>query len=223
MRKAFPFSKFSVLFVGIVLLDLFIGSFGYGPYRFLTKPLILISLIVYFGHQGKHLPRSVYFPMLLALFFSLLGDILLLYDTLFLMGLVSFLIAHLLYASLFLKKCHRRPNGTFWSVTVLLLIYGATLFFILRDALAGLQWPVIIYIVGILGMAVSAYGRKGSVNAISFQHVFFGALLFVASDSILAWNKFMFPLPLSHFWVMGTYAAAQYFIVSGILKEDQKK
>ena len=222
MKKTFPIPKFGLLFTGIVLLDLFIGSFGYDPYRFLTKPLILISLIIYFGYRGRHLPQSVYFLMLLALFFSLLGDIFLLYDSLFLIGLVSFLTAHLLYASLFLKRCRRKPDGTFWSATTLLFIYGATLFFVLKDTLGELQLPVIVYIVGILGMAVSAYGRKGSVNTKSFALVFLGALLFVASDSILALNKFMLPLPLSHFFVMGTYAAAQYFIVAGILKEEKK-
>ncbi len=214
-------SKFSLLFIGIVLLDLFIGELGFGPYRFLTKPLILVSLIVFFAFRGNRLPRSVYSLMLLALFFSLLGDVFLLYDSLFIMGLVSFLTAHILYCSIFLKKCRKKQNGTFWSITVLLLSYGVTLFFILKDALGELQFPVIVYIIGIMGMAISAYGRKGGTNAISFNLVFLGALLFVASDSILALNKFMFPVPLSHFWVMGTYSAAQYFIVAGILNENQ--
>ena len=46
-----------------------------------------------------------------------------------------------------------------------------------------------------------------------------GAIFFIISDSLLAINKFYFPLPYSAFWIMSTYSFAQYFIVSGILIE----
>jgi uncharacterized membrane protein YhhN len=45
-----------------------------------------------------------------------------------------------------------------------------------------------------------------------------GAVLFVSSDSLVAFNKFYNPLVLSSFIIMITYLIAQYLIVSGILK-----
>ena len=55
------------------------------------------------------------------------------------------------------------------------------------------------------------------------QLVFFGALFFVISDSILALNKFYTPLKKSSFIIMFTYLVAQYLIVIGILKLNTKK
>jgi uncharacterized membrane protein YhhN len=48
------------------------------------------------------------------------------------------------------------------------------------------------------------------------------AVLFVSSDSLVAFNKFYNPLVLSSFIIMITYLIAQYLIVSGILKLNQK-
>ena len=39
-----------------------------------------------------------------------------------------------------------------------------------------------------------------------------GALLFIVSDTILAYNKFVSPLPMAKVMVMVTYYAGQYFI-----------
>ena len=45
----------------------------------------------------------------------------------------------------------------------------------------------------------------------------FGALMFVLSDSLLAINKFLEPLPYAGISIMLTYCAAQYFIVTGFI------
>jgi uncharacterized membrane protein YhhN len=52
--------------------------------------------------------------------------------------------------------------------------------------------------------------------------ILIGAVLFVSSDSLVAFNKFYNPLVLSSFIIMITYLIAQYLIVSGILKLNQK-
>jgi uncharacterized membrane protein YhhN len=69
------------------------------------------------------------------------------------------------------------------------------------------------------------FALKGSFqwNAIPFQSVLIGALLFIASDSILAFNKFYQPIPYASLLIMVTYLAAQYGIVWGILHLNQKK
>jgi alkylglycerol monooxygenase len=42
-----------------------------------------------------------------------------------------------------------------------------------------------------------------------------GAGCFMLSDSLLATNKFVMPLPLAPFWVLTTYYTAQVLIVGG--------
>lgn len=217
-------TRFFLIYLFLALFDLVLGGSEYASFRPLTKPLILLSLIFYFAIRAKGVPKATFVLMLCALVFSFLGDVFLLFDAVsdlyFILGLLSFLTAHILYCFVFLKKWKRRNRADFWWVTLLLIIYGAVLFYIVKDYLGELTLPVTIYILGILSMAITAYGRKGSVDIASFNLVFLGALCFVISDSILAINKFMVAITWSHILIMGTYAAAQYLIVIGILRQN---
>jgi len=213
------------LFILLVLLDLLTGYLHFPGLRQLTKPLILLSLILFFGIYGKQLGKKTYRYSLLALFFSLLGDIFLLYDHLspmyFMLGLIAFLLAHITYAVVFIFQGKSIMKKKMRLVALLLLVYGATLFLILQNNLGTLKIPVIIYILGILAMAITAYGRKDLVEHTSFKLVFIGAVFFILSDSILAINKFLLTIPGSHILVMGTYATAQYLIVRGLLANKE--
>jgi uncharacterized membrane protein YhhN len=46
-----------------------------------------------------------------------------------------------------------------------------------------------------------------------------GAVFFVLSDSLLAINKFYQPFAFAGVFIMLTYCAAQYFIVTGFIKQ----
>lgn len=214
-------NAFIGVFILLVLLDLVTGYLHFYGLRQLTKPLILLSLILFFGIYGRQLAKKTYRYILLALFFSLLGDIFLLYDHLspmyFMLGLIAFLLAHITYALVFLIQGKSILKKKMPLVAILLLVYGTTLFIILQDNLGTLKIPVIIYILGILAMAITAYSRKDQVGPTSFKLVFIGAVFFILSDSILAINKFLITVPGSHILVMGTYATAQYLIVRGLL------
>ncbi len=218
---------FLPLYVILVLANLIGGQFGYDSLRDFSKPLILLSLLVYFGINGRHLKRSTYMLMLSALFFSWMGDILLKYEAVsssfFIYGLLAFLTAHVLYSLLFLKKWNKKASKYFWLVLLLLALYGIVLFMLLKEGLGSLMVPVFVYVLAILFMAVAAFRRKGSVNTDSFKLVFWGALFFIASDSILAVNKFLGSVPYVHILVMGTYATAQFLITKGVLLQGSSK
>ncbi|HMQ00766.1 MAG TPA: lysoplasmalogenase, partial [Cyclobacteriaceae bacterium] len=89
---------------------------------------------------------------------------------------------------------------------------------VLYPHLDKLLWPVIIYATVIVWMTLNALFRYGRTNALSFWLVFFGALFFMLSDSMLAINKFMLPFDYAGFFVMFTYITAQYLIVEGLLQ-----
>lgn len=225
-KKQFKPTHFLSIFVSLVLLDIIAGSFGLSLLRHFTKPSILLALFIYFALNGKSLERPTYILMLAALFLSWLGDVFLMYDAIspnyFILGLIAFLTAHLLYCVIFAKRFSQQLTLPFWAVLVLLIAYGGILFLQLQDGLGKLQIPVIVYIAAILLMALTAFGRKGMVNVESFKLVFLGALFFIVSDSILAVNKFLFSVPYSHILVMGTYATAQFLIAKGVLLQDSK-
>lgn len=210
-------------YIVLVLFDLACGFEALSHLRVFSKPLLLISLLAYFVTQAKYNRNTTFYLMGGALICSLLGDVFLLFENpsglYFALGLGSFLIAHIFYVFVFLKKWNSVASTDFWLVALLLLAYGGVLFYKLQDNLGALKIPVILYILGILAMVITAYRRKGNVPQHSFHLVFAGALFFVASDSVLAIDKFLQAIPYSHFIIMGTYATAQYLITTGVLKQ----
>ncbi len=216
-------NTFLGLYVLLVIFDLVCGYVEASNFRVVSKPLLLLSLLIYFLIKAKRNQNTTFHLMLAALFCSLQGDVFLLFEErssiFFTLGLASFLIAHVLYALAFIRKWNTKVTKSFWWITLLFFSYGAFLFYILRDSLGPLQIPVALYILGILAMVITAYRRKGNVKPSSFNLVFIGALFFVLSDSVLAINKFLFSIPLSHIIIMGTYATAQYLITTGVLKQ----
>lgn len=214
-------NAFVWLYGVLVLFDLVCGFDSLSNFRVVSKPLLLLSLLIYFIVHAKKNRNLTFYLMVGALFCSLLGDVFLLFESTFSMsftlGLASFLVAHILFACLFMRKWNRQTNVNFKWILLLLFSYGLLLFILLKDSLGSLKIPVVLYILGILAMVITAYKRKGSVPKPSFNLVFIGALFFVLSDSILAINKFLIPIPLSHIIIMSTYASAQYLITKGIL------
>ena len=216
--------SFSILFFIIVLAELICGSKeSLSEFHYFTKPLILITLIAFFCRQSNHLNKRTRNITLLALVFSLSGDILLMFvnksGNFFISGLVAFLLAHLMYISVFLRL--RNKTANVFPIIVILLIYASGIFYVLKDGLGELIIPVLLYLIVILAMVATAFLRKRHENTNSYNLVFVGAVLFMISDSILALNKFYQPLPFSNISIMLTYALAQYLIVFGILKQKQ--
>ncbi len=217
--------KFTILFFIIVLIELLTGhTESLENAHYLAKPAIIISLIFLFIKTSESLSKLIRTLTLLALIFSLLGDVLLLFvdssEHFFTLGLVAFLTAHVMYVLLFLK--HRNKENSPFTFVLLLLIYAASLFYFLEDGLGVMLIPVAVYMIVILTMSTTAYLRKNNANMRSYKLVFLGALFFMASDSILALNKFYQPIPWSNISIMLTYAIAQYLIIIGILKLKNK-
>lgn len=214
--------SFNILFFIIVIVELFSGSKeSLVQFHYFAKPAILIALIIFFWKQSHHLNKYAKNITLLALTLSLLGDVLLMFTdkspNYFIGGLLAFLLAHLMYISVFLKS--RNKNANPFSIIVVLLIYASGLFYLIKDGLGEMLIPVLLYLIVILTMTITAFLRKRLAPSNSYNLVLAGAIFFMISDSLLALNKFYETLPLSNLSIMLTYALAQYLIVSGILKQ----
>ena len=215
--------SFALIFFVIVLAELICDSIeGLHTFHYFTKPLIVIALLIFFWKHSRHLEIKTKQFTILALVFSLLGDVLLMFvdasANFFIGGLISFLLAHIFYVLVFLKK--KNSTNNILPFSIILLVYACGIFYLLIDGLGDLLIPVILYMLVILLMGIMAFLRRGSVPKNSFILVFLGALFFITSDSLLALNKFYQPLPLSNLSIMTTYAIAQLFIVSGIKKQS---
>ena len=214
-EKIFILIYLSILVIELISTTFLISEF----FHFIAKPSLLISLIIYYlscKQENKTIKKFI----LLALIFSLIGDILLMLvpikDSLFIFGLIAFLVAHGMYVIAFSKERNKNLNPFFFLS--MLLGCGTFIFIFLSSHLGNLLVPVSLYTMIILTMVLFAYWRKNNVIKKSYILVFIGALFFVISDSILAVNKFHTPIPFSNIWIMTTYAMAQLLIVIGIVK-----
>lgn len=185
--------------------------------NFYLKPLLVPSLIFYVVSTPRFSGKGI---LILSLFMSTLGDILLLFSDInelfFISGLISFLITHVIYIHLFFTKS-KKLNSYKWvyGSIALLSIYLFYFLSTMWDNLKTLKIPVTVYALVISIMLFVAIQLVASKSLRRGGYVLLGALLFVISDSLLAWSKFHQDIAHSSFWVMSTYLFAQYFIVTG--------
>ena len=193
----------TLLFFVFLVLNIVSVEWGFELGIYLTKPL-LIPLLAWtlIGFKWDRVRW-----ICLGLLFSWIGDILLMLPIDgFVVGLISFLIAHHYYIRhLFgqwnAKEVPFRPVYLL-GVTMYLIVLIGILFPVLGD----MKIPVIVYGLVISTMLLFALHTEQR----GYQ---LGALFFVLSDSLLAINKFHTPLPLAGLLVMSTYGLAQYYIV----------
>ena len=188
--------------------------------RFL-KPFLMPLLLLFVYYKEAFPTKKL---LMLALTFSWIGDVLLLFtkshELFFIAGLLSFLTAHVFYIFLFSKlgtTVAYKKNPIFWAGFVIILLYLQTLLSMLMPKLGTLKIPVSIYAITISILLAFAWRGYFSWNLSSRFFILFGAVAFVASDSLLAINKFYAPFEQAPFLIMVTYLAAQYGIVSGVV------
>ncbi len=182
---------------------------GEQPRRFyLLKPLTTALILAAAALAPATAPRSW---VLGGLLFSLVGDICLMFlgDGAFMGGLGSFLVAHLAFIAAFSLGL---PAGWPPRWTALLGVYAAAMVASLWPRTGALRIPVLVYSLVLFGMVLTAaraqaHGVPGSAWALA------GALTFVASDSLLAANRFLRPHRRAQVAILGTYWAALACIV----------
>ncbi|MFN3875704.1 MAG: lysoplasmalogenase [Flavobacteriales bacterium] len=194
---------------------------------FACKPLMLLVLSSWFFFNSRRYGDRFTLLIQAGLFFSWLGDIALMLDHLdafyFIIGLGAFLLAQLCYTMGFAQNVADAGGGQGLLVASLLaalvLAYAGLFGYDLLGRMdPEAQAPVGIYIVAITCMGVAAALRFGRTYLPSFVMVFAGAVLFIASDSILATSRFIRPVGHAGWSVLLTYAAAQYLIARGALR-----
>jgi uncharacterized membrane protein YhhN len=159
----------------------------------LPTKTILSCLFIFTALVQTH-PSSVYFYLLLlGLIFCLGGDVFLALpqDRMFLMGLVSFLLGHVLYVVCFFYVA---DVGHWTGIGCLVgLLVSGPVFLWLRPHLGSMLIPVIAYVIVITVMIVGAWTVLGDTN-LSFAGrllVFIGAVSFYLSDLFVARDRFL--------------------------------
>jgi uncharacterized membrane protein YhhN len=192
-----------------------LSAIGMLELHLLFKPLALVFAIFFVAIRSMNTGATGKFDALLlaALVFSLAGDVfLMLPGNFFIPGLASFLVAHLFYIALLRQGQAWFPNKTALGGV---LAAGAVMYAVVLPGLTDpvLQGAVAAYVCVISLMVSQAIGRATTLGQAPARWVALGAGIFMVSDSLIAINRFVAPLPLAPFWILLTYYAAQMLIV----------
>jgi len=178
----------------------------------LAKPGVIVCLFAAVVLAGPG-DSAVRWLLVVALAASLAGDWLLLPPGQFIAGLVAFLVAHLAYLAIFLLDDVRAEPALVGVAALLVFVVVAGRRIVDGAWKAGLGGPVVAYFGVIAAMAVTATAT-GSILAAA------GAWLFVASDTLLGWDRFVAPPAAAarrRLGVIATYHAAQVLLTVAVL------
>jgi uncharacterized membrane protein YhhN len=161
------------------------------------KPLstVLVIVVAVLSLWAPQAQPSFTLWITLGLILSLGGDVALMFKSsrAFLIGLVLFLLAHIVYSVAFTV-----PNGFHTGDLVtgaVLLVLAAAAYICLKPGLGAMQGPVIVYILVICFMvnraASTFFGDAFSMTQAWLMTL--GAILFWLSDLALAVNRFRRP------------------------------
>jgi uncharacterized membrane protein YhhN len=188
-----------------------------------AKPATLIAIILaaWLLRAGPHDAWQAGF-FLAGLALSLAGDVALLLPgtRAFLAGLVAFLLAHLAY----IAGLNPAPPPAAALVlvpvvaVVWLMLFRAIAVGLRRSGETGLLAPVAVYSVVLALMLLSAWATlfRPEWSAARRALVIAGATLFFASDTLLAWNRFVGPAAGGRLAVMVSYHLGQLALAASI-------
>lgn len=191
--------------------------------QYVLKPLVMVVLIAAAVALRTGNPAATFAFTLAALALSLAGDVFLMLPAdLFVAGLASFLLAHLAYVAAFNRTAP--PLGATLVGTVVVLAVGVPLFLRLARGMREhgqdkLVIPVALYFAAIGAMVVSAIATAGRPewDAAHSALAIAGAGLFMVSDSLIGWRRFVRPVRHGDLAVIMTYHLAQAALVLALL------
>jgi uncharacterized membrane protein YhhN len=216
---------------GEVVYDLKDTPFGIWTF----KPFLMPVLMFWYFQETK---ANTAFDkiILVSLFFSWWGDNFLMpaifeTDVNFLLGLGSFLIAHVLYIAGFVKtNLEGKPilkSSPYLILPFVLFVVGL-MYLLFQADMPGfreMSVPVMVYATVIMVMALAAINRKGRVNPESFNWVLVGALSFMLSDTLIALSRFttLFgdQIFIARLMIMPLYVLGQYGIAKGCVLQHK--
>ena len=206
MKTTFSFPAIIISIVFFLLAILHFSPID-APYK-LAYPLAFLTLCAL---------RYSTWPMMLAMGFSALGDY---------MGICHnfwgqmgfFALAHIFFLVFFILAYRKEKSvvGIKWKSAIVVL-YGIIVgWCIIPHVQGALQIGVSVYLLLILSMCIFAWLQKNPYYAI-------GAWLFVFSDTILAWNKFVSPIESASYLIMVPYYLGQWVLFVQSIRHQQHR
>ena len=186
--------------------------------RLLAKPLPIAALMIWVWSQDKTPYRNRVF---LGLTLCIIADMLLEFrKSTFLYGVIFFLIGHIAYISGFLTQNKK------WRLDLLapFSIWGAVIFYILKDGLGAMYYPILAYTIVIVLMMWRAASLANTTenNWQSFL-VVIGAVSFAFGDTLIAFDRYYEKIPSVRYAISTSYYLAQFLLAYSVVYFNKVK
>ncbi|MGA1773439.1 MAG: lysoplasmalogenase [Flavobacteriaceae bacterium] len=170
----------------------------------IAKSLTTIA-IIFFASGNRSMSR-LSAQMVTALIFCLLGDIALIWDHLFLLGVAFFLIAHLLFIRALSSRFGFRLAPVALIFALALILGMSFYLWSGLDNTLKIAIPIYATVIGLMGAQAISIGlrRRSSIRT----QIALGGTLFILSDALLGINAFKEPFDFSGVFILSTYWAA---------------
>ena len=184
-------------------------------YSYLVKATPIALLVILTAISSR---RTIVVSFTIGFIFSAAGDIALELDRAryFIHGMAFFACAHIAYLSGFIRMSKLDLPGIVLTITA--GGYVACIANLIFANLGRLTIPVSVYMVVIFAMVASA-SFSGSLRPLAL----IGALLFMLSDSLIAYDKFVHHFASARIAIMATYYLGQLFIALGVMDATRRR
>lgn len=209
--------------MAVDILIMFINNFEF--LRFITKPAIILLLILYYASNDREsISKDFVFTVVALSFFLLANVATLLYkeSLLLIAASVFFILGKVFYIFRF-SNSRDFDIIKFLPFLGLYLIYMFIILNLTLDNLGSSLIPVFLFLFVTLLAVQFAFLRKGMVSKSSYQLVIYGMFIFATADTVSILGSFFKYWPWARFVTMIAYAMAQYLIIMGLVKEKREE
>lgn len=193
-----------------------------------TKPLLMPLLaLVAAAALIPHLPGAQYALVftVAALAFGTAGDVFLLSpgEKHFIAGLLCFLAGHLFWIAQYGRafSLFSLPETAVGTGCIAVLLTAA--YFILGRPRGAMGAGTVIYSAVLCVLVLTGIAAVRAYNTPAAAMYLAGALLFLASDSMLGYSLMKKKFPLTHFLIMATYIAAQTLLTAAAVLPQRQQ
>jgi len=132
----------------------------------------------------------------------------------------TLIVTQVLFIFIIVKQMKNPPKFKKYLYAFLFTNYVVFLLNVLKPNLGELYYPVLVY-----GITIAIFGLVATLNYVTKRTtpaliLMLGSVLFIASDSMIALNKFHEPKTIYPVTIMVTYVLAQYLIYRFMVKEN---
>jgi alkenylglycerophosphocholine hydrolase len=219
---ALPFPVIYLFTIGVAALDWVAVARGWRRVHVVAKPTVIVLLLSWIYFSTGLQAEMLFFGI--GLVFSLAGDVFLLFkgQGWFVVGLVTFLLALVSYIIGFNLT---PPVTDLFSVVTAILVavlfarlYRRVAEGLLASGQSRLRLPVLLYTLVLALMLLSAWLTlfRPDWRSVPSLLAASGAALFIASDALLAWNKFVKPGQRGPLPGLVLYQVGQILLITGV-------